>query len=71
MPLSKVQTADQSFTLYNETLGEHYHSVGEGALRETLEKHIRPALRLTDALNKKHIRILDICFGLGYKKQQV
>ena len=63
---AKVQTADQSWTLYNEAVGEHYHSVGEGALRETLEKHIRPALRYTNALAKPAIRILDICFGLGY-----
>ncbi|MDR0664907.1 MAG: hypothetical protein LBF86_05235 [Helicobacteraceae bacterium] len=59
-----VQSADNSFTLFSERYGEHYHSVGEGALRETLEKHIRPAFAFA-AIGEK-IRVLDICFGLGY-----
>ncbi|MDR2639486.1 MAG: hypothetical protein LBC09_06610, partial [Helicobacteraceae bacterium] len=59
-----VKSADSSFTLFSERFDEHYHSVGEGALRETLEKHIYPALAYA-ALGER-IRILDICFGLGY-----
>jgi tRNA U34 5-methylaminomethyl-2-thiouridine-forming methyltransferase MnmC len=59
-----VQTADNSVTLLNERFNESYHSQSEGALRETREKHVRPALRYAAASEK--IRVLDICFGLGY-----
>ncbi|GHV03227.1 hypothetical protein AGMMS50229_01750 [Campylobacterota bacterium] len=64
--MQSVKTADGSDTLFNDRYNEHYHSVSEGALRETLEKHIRPALRYSNALAKRAIRVLDICFGLGY-----
>ncbi|MDR2152828.1 MAG: hypothetical protein LBO72_08405 [Helicobacteraceae bacterium] len=59
-----TQSADNTFTLFSERYREHYHSMREGALRETLEKHIRPAFTYA-ALGEK-IRVLDICFGLGY-----
>jgi len=36
----------------------------EGALNESLSKHIIPAI--TYHKNKKELHILDICFGLGY-----
>ncbi|MDR1451766.1 MAG: hypothetical protein LBI57_05510 [Helicobacteraceae bacterium] len=59
-----VETADGSFTLLSDRYNESYHSVKEGALRETLEKHVRPAF--TYATIGESVRILDICFGLGY-----
>ncbi|MGE4294979.1 MAG: tRNA (5-methylaminomethyl-2-thiouridine)(34)-methyltransferase MnmD [Campylobacterales bacterium] len=61
-----TRSGDGSFTLYSQAYGEHYHSVREGALIESLEKHVRPALRFSGALKKPVIRVLDICFGLGY-----
>ncbi|MDR3162921.1 MAG: hypothetical protein LBT81_03590 [Helicobacteraceae bacterium] len=61
-----AKTADGSLTLFNSEAGEHYHSVGEGALRETYEKHIRPALNLIGAAERRSVKVLDVCFGLGY-----
>ncbi len=42
---------------------EHYHSTKDGALKESLLKHVKPAFELKK--NKKELHILDICFGLG------
>ncbi len=57
------QSADGSYTLYSKEYGECYHSLKDGALREALKKHVKPAFELT---HKSHLRILDICFGLGF-----
>lgn len=54
-----VRTRDGSFTLFNETVKEHYHSIS-GALEEALEKHVK-AIGVEDGFH-----ILDFCFGLGY-----
>ncbi len=59
-----IQTSDKSFTLFNQTFQEHYHSTTDGALQETLHKHIFPSFAYFK--NKPKLRILDICFGLGY-----
>jgi len=60
--MKKVITRDGTFTLRNEKYNECYHS-SEGALTESLYKHVLPGF---DIVNKKEIKILDICFGLGY-----
>lgn len=62
--MTPVQSADGSCTAYSEAYGEHYHSTREGALRETLFKHVMPALHHFDTAPS--LRILDICFGLGF-----
>jgi tRNA U34 5-methylaminomethyl-2-thiouridine-forming methyltransferase MnmC len=54
-----VKTQDDSYTVFNETAGEHYHSIS-GALEEAFEKHVN-AIGVEDGF-----RILDFCFGLGY-----
>ncbi|MCI4399120.1 MAG: hypothetical protein JHC37_01030 [Campylobacteraceae bacterium] len=61
----KICTFDGSFTLYDELFDECYHSVSDGALNETLQKHVIPAFNAV-AGGKKEINILDICFGLGF-----
>jgi tRNA U34 5-methylaminomethyl-2-thiouridine-forming methyltransferase MnmC len=61
--LKPIQSSDGSFTLYSERFQEHYHSIKDGALNESLHKHIIPALSL---IEKEHINILDISFGLGF-----
>jgi len=61
--LKKVITKDGSLTLKNDNYNECYHS-SEGAVTETLYKHIYPAFEVLKG--KKEIKILDICFGLGY-----
>lgn len=58
----KVPTKDGSFTLKSEKFNECYHS-SEGALTETLYKHVLPGF---EAVKKSEIKILDICFGLGF-----
>jgi len=60
----EVVTEDGSITLYSCEFDEAYHSDKDGALRESLQKHVIPALTLK--AHKTSVRILDICFGLGY-----
>ena len=60
--MQKVTTNDGTLTLKSEKYNECYHS-SEGAVTETLYKHIYPAFSVVD---KDEIKILDICFGLGY-----
>jgi len=59
-----VLCEDGTNTLYSKEFDEPYHSTKDGALHESLEKHVKPALALTK--NKIRLTILDICFGLGY-----
>ena len=59
-----VLCEDGTNTLFSVEFDEPYHSTKDGALHESLEKHVKPALTLTK--EKQHLIILDICFGLGY-----
>ncbi len=62
-----VKTNDGTNTLYSSEFNEHYHSIKDGALNESLNKHIIPAFKyLKQNNNNREINILDICFGLGY-----
>ncbi len=63
-PNHKVErTEDGSFTAFSKRFNEHYHSTKDGALNESMQKHILPAYRLKKG--QKELHILDICFGLG------
>ncbi len=55
---------DGSYTAYSKEYDEHYHSTKDGALSESLYKHIIPAYKLTQGKDELHI--LDICYGLGF-----
>lgn len=59
-----VQSEDGSYTAYSSEYDEHYHSTKDGALNESLKKHIEPAFTLHG--EKDHLRLIDICFGLGF-----
>lgn len=59
-----VKSEDGSYTAYSSEYDEHYHSTKDGALNESLKKHIEPAFALHS--QKDHLRIIDICFGLGF-----
>jgi len=59
-----VLCEDGTNTLFSKEFNEPYHSTKDGALHESLEKHVKSALALTK--NKIRLTILDICFGLGY-----
>ena len=59
-----VESEDGSFTAYSSEYDEHYHSTKDGALNESLKKHILPAFQIHK--EKDHLRLIDICFGLGF-----
>ena len=59
-----VMTGDGSQTLYSAEFEEAYHSDKDGALYESLQKHVLSAFRLKG--DQEKLTILDICFGLGY-----
>lgn len=59
-----VQSEDGSYTAYSATFEEHYHSTRDGALHESLSKHVIPAFKHHQ--DRDEITILDICFGLGF-----
>jgi tRNA U34 5-methylaminomethyl-2-thiouridine-forming methyltransferase MnmC len=59
-----VLCEDGTHTLFSKEFNEPYHSTKDGALHESLEKHVKPALY--HKKNRCSLTILDICFGLGY-----
>ncbi len=59
-----VLCEDGTNTLFSKEFNEPYHSTKDGALHESLEKHVKPAFQIKKDYEK--ITILDICFGLGY-----
>lgn len=59
-----IKSADGSYTAYSKEYDEHYHSTKDGALAESLFKHVYPAFKVKD--DQDEINILDICFGLGF-----
>ncbi len=59
-----VKSDDGSFTAYSSEFDEHYHSTRDGALHESLSKHVIPAFE--HHKERDTITILDICFGLGF-----
>jgi len=58
-----TQTADGSNTLYNQTIGEHYHSK-HGALQESKHVFINAGLKFSSA-EKSEISIFEVGFGTG------
>ena len=61
---TQTLSEDGSYTAYSKEYEEHYHSTKDGALHESLVKHVIPALKIKK--DKDEITILDICFGLGF-----
>lgn len=59
--MEEIITKDGSTTFHNQKYDENYHSVS-GAIEEAFEKFVRPC----NVKDFKNIRILDICFGIGY-----
>ena len=57
-------TADGSFSLHSNSFAESFHSSG-GALEEANNKFVLPA-QLDRFSSGSSIRVLDVCFGLGY-----
>jgi tRNA U34 5-methylaminomethyl-2-thiouridine-forming methyltransferase MnmC len=61
---SLTLSEDGSYTAYSKEYDEHYHSTKDGALHESLVKHVIPAFKLHK--EKSELCILDICYGLGF-----
>ena len=61
--MKEVITKDNSITFYNEEYCETYHSV-TGAVEEAFKKFAEPVLEAIKG--KSEVKILDVCFGLGY-----
>ncbi len=60
-----TQTADGSNTLFNETIGEHYHSA-HGALQESRHVFIEAGLKFVLSLKPNQpIAVLEVGFGTG------
>ena len=59
-----IKTIDGSNTLYSKEYDQNFHSTKDGALSESLTKHVIPSFKLSNLT--KDINILDICFGIGY-----
>ncbi|MEH2265162.1 tRNA (5-methylaminomethyl-2-thiouridine)(34)-methyltransferase MnmD [Nostoc sp.] len=57
-------TADGSFTFVSQEFGESFHS-HYGAKQESFFKFVEPT-QLATAAQKPVLRVLDICYGLGY-----
>lgn len=55
---------DGTYTAFSKEYDEHYHSTKDGALKESLLKHVVPAFKVKKNLSE--INILDICYGLGF-----
>lgn len=62
--MKKIITADGSESFLNEDIAESYHSQ-TGAVEEALKKFVQPCEIRKKARTGK-LRILDVCFGLGY-----
>lgn len=63
--MKRLITGDGSVTFFSDSYQETYHSVS-GAMEEAFRKFVGPTNLKTRALEGK-LRVLDICFGLGYK----
>ncbi|WP_310416205.1 MnmC family methyltransferase [Chamaesiphon sp. OTE_8_metabat_110] len=57
-------TDDGSYTFFSEEFGQTFHSK-YGAREESIYKYAIPTL-LAQKASRGHLRILDICYGLGY-----
>ena len=58
-------TQDGSIGLYDKALDEIYHSKF-GAKKESFEKFVEPCFILKKNGLDKNLKLLDICFGIGY-----
>lgn len=58
-------TADGSYTFFSEEFQETFHS-SFGAKQEAEVRYIEPCLIRELAAQQSSIRILDVCYGLGY-----
>jgi len=58
-------TTDGSFSFFNLTFNEAYRAKSVGAYSESLYKFVL-ASEIVEKLKNSNVKLLDICFGLGY-----
>ncbi len=63
-----IKTDDNTLSLYNFEVNDVYHSK-VGAYTEALHKYILPSGLLEFAKENSSIKILDVCYGLGYNSK--
>jgi tRNA U34 5-methylaminomethyl-2-thiouridine-forming methyltransferase MnmC len=63
--LTPQQTEDGSFTFFSPEFQEAFHS-RFGAKQEAEGKFVEPCLLKAKAADRSRLRLLDICYGLGY-----
>jgi chorismate dehydratase len=59
-----ISTGDGSISFYNLTYKQAYHAKSIGTFTESLHKFVIPS-GVIEKLKKGHVRILDICLGIG------
>ncbi len=64
LPFNPYPTDDGSYTFFSEEFGQTFHSK-YGAKEESIHKYALATL-LPARASKGHLRLLDICYGLGY-----
>ncbi|MBU0461571.1 MAG: hypothetical protein KJ574_03210, partial [Nanoarchaeota archaeon] len=62
--LKIITTKDGSVTFHNAKYDQTYHSVS-GAEEEAIKKFAEPC-KIAELAKAGKIKILDVCFGLGY-----
>ena len=60
------ENANGTFEVFNTKIGDIYFS-NVGAYKEALEKFVLPSLPVLQ--NKNKIKILDVCYGMGYNSK--
>ena len=63
-----ISTNDGSVGLYNYVVDDIYHSI-YGAREEAEDKFVRPLEFKQNFFNKDNLKILDICYGIGYNSK--
>jgi tRNA U34 5-methylaminomethyl-2-thiouridine-forming methyltransferase MnmC len=58
-------TSDGSYTFFSSEFGESFHS-HHGARQEARLKFVEPTQLAQKALQRPILRLLDVCYGLGY-----
>lgn len=66
--MKQLLTKDGSITFFNEQYQDVYNSTS-GAMEEALEKFVKPT-KVADLAKKGKVRVLDVCFGIGYNTLQ-
>lgn len=68
MDFYPIMTDDGTLSLFNIDVGDVYHSV-IGAHTEALGKYVNPSGIKEFAASNSSVKILDVCYGLGYNSK--